>query len=84
MNIIRKKRTLKEAEYIINTSATIRDTAKKYSVSKSTVAKDLTTVLPIIDLNLYQKIIKILKKHNDSKHIKGGIATQLKYKGETT
>ena len=48
-----KARTLTEAEYIVNTKATVRDTAKTFDVSKSTVHKDVSERLKHIDISLY-------------------------------
>ena len=69
-NII--KRVLSESEYIINTNSTVREIAKIYNVSKSTVHKDLHDRLLDIDSSLYQEVLKILKYHSLIKHIRGG------------
>ncbi len=76
-NII--KRVLSESEYIINTNSTVREIAKIYNVSKSTVHKDLHDRLLDIDSNLYQEVLKILKYHSLIKHIRGGQSTKRKY-----
>lgn len=76
-NII--KRVLSESEYIINTNSTIREIAKIYNVSKSTVHKDLHDRLLDIDSSLYQEVLKILKYHSLIKHIRGGQSTKRKY-----
>lgn len=67
-NII--KRVLSESEYIINTNSTVREIAKIYNVSKSTVHKDLHDRLLDIDSSLYQEVLKILKYHSLIKHIR--------------
>ncbi len=72
-------RTLKEAKYIIRTGATIRETAEKMKVSKSTVYKDVTERLWGIDEELAIKVRKILNWHVEVRHIRGGEATRLKY-----
>lgn len=74
-----KKRVISEAKYMINTNKTIREIAQKYKVSKSTVHIDLKDRLKYIDNNLYISIINILKKHIETRHIKGGEATKKKY-----
>ncbi len=74
-----KKRVISEANYMINTNKTIREIAQKYKVSKSTVHIDLKDRLKYIDNNLYISIINILKKHIETRHIKGGEATKKKY-----
>ena len=76
-NII--KRVLSESEYIINTNSTVREIAKIYNVSKSTVHKDLHDRLLDIDSSLYQEVLKILKYHSFIKHIRGGQSTKRKY-----
>lgn len=74
-----KKRVLEESVYIINTEDTIREVAKKFKVSKSTVHKDLTDRLFVIDKELYIKVSNILKYHLDIRHIRGGESTKRKY-----
>ena len=74
-----KKRVLEESIYILNTENTIREIAKKFKVSKSTVHKDLTDRLLIIDIELYKKVSNILKYHLDIRHIRGGESTKRKY-----
>ena len=60
MNSIISKRVLLEAKYMLDTNQTLRETAKVFSVSKSTVHKDLKDRLILVDKDLYSKIIKIL------------------------
>ena len=74
-----KERVLAEANYMINTEKTIRNIAKMFNVSKSTVHKDLKDRLKIINLNQYKEVQKIIKKHTDTRHIKGGESTKKKY-----
>lgn len=74
-----KARVIKEANYIINTSQTVREISKYFNVSKSTVHDDLSKRLKNIDLGLYEKVNKILNYHSKVKHIRGGASTKLKY-----
>ena len=74
-----KKRVLEESIYIINTEDTIREVAKNFNVSKSTVHKDLTDRLKEIDMEIYIKVSNILKYHLDIRHIRGGESTKRKY-----
>lgn len=76
-NII--NRVLKETDYIINTNETIRDIAKVFNVSKSTVHKDLKERLFEIDESLYSEVSNILKYHLDVRHIRGGNVTKTKF-----
>jgi len=77
-------RVLKESEYIINTGNTIREIAKKFNVSKSTVHKDLSNRLLEIDNNLYKNVAKILKYHINVRHIRGGASTKRKFLEKNT
>lgn len=73
------ERVIKEAEYIVETGATVRSTAKVFHFSKSTVHKDVTDRLKSIDKDLYNKVKKVLKINLAERHIRGGQATKLKY-----
>lgn len=75
-----KLRTLKEADYIIDTKKTIREVAKEFNISKSTVHKDINERLENYDKNRYKEIKEIMQNHIDIRHIRGGIATHNKYK----
>ena len=72
-------RVYKEYECIINTKATIREIAKLFNVSKSTVHKDFSNRLIELDYEKYIDVSKILKHHIDISHIRGGEATRKKY-----
>ena len=67
------------ALYIIETGATVRDTAKKFDISKSTVHKDITERLQKINFPLYLKVKEVLEKNKQERHIRGGMATKKKY-----
>ncbi len=73
-------RVVEETVYILKTKETIRNTAKKFRVSKSTVHKDLHDRLKDVNYKLYIKIKKIMDEHTDVRHIRGGESTKLKYK----
>lgn len=70
------------AEYIIETGATVRATAKVFKISKSTVHKDVTEKLKNISPSLYEEVRQVLEKNKEERHIRGGEATRRKYKGE--
>ncbi len=72
-------RTISEAKYMIDTGKTIREVAKAFMVSKSTVHKDLKDRLKYIDKDLYGAVLKILKEHTEIRHIRGGESTKKKY-----
>ena len=67
------------AQYIIENKATVRATAKEYGISKSTVHKDVTERLYNIDRKKYEAIVPILAQNKAERHIRGGMATKLKY-----
>ena len=75
-----KKRIIEEARYIIETGATVRQTAVKFHFSKSTVHKDVTDRLYYIDKRLHKRVKKSLEKNLAERHIRGGEATRQKYK----
>ena len=78
MNAI-NDRVLKETQVILKNGYTIREIAKIFNVSKSTVHKDLHERLLKIDKNKYKEVKKILKYHMDIRHIRGGQSTKEKY-----
>ena len=73
------KRVLEESKYIIKTNRTVREIAKVFNVSKSTVHKDLHERLNDIDYDSFLEVEKILKYHTDVRHIRGGESTKRKY-----
>ncbi len=66
-------------EYIVNTGSTVRDAAKKFGISKSTVHKDVTFNLQFRNFALFEDVRSILDKHKEERHLRGGEATRLKY-----
>ena len=72
-------RIIEEAYYVAQTGATVRETAKIFHFSKSTVHKDVTERLKLIDKDLYQKVKKVLAVNLAERHIRGGQATKKKY-----
>ena len=69
-------------EYIIENDATVRAAAKQFCISKSTVHKDVTERLKIDNPALWRQVKVVLQKNKDERHIRGGLATRRKYKGE--
>lgn len=68
-------------EYIIDTGATVRATAKVFKISKSTVHKDVTKRLKAEEPELYLRVKEVLDKNKSERHIRGGMATKEKYLG---
>ena len=75
-----EERVLEVADYIINSKATIRKTAKVFGVSKSTIHKDMTERLPRINPQIAVEAKNILDYNKAERHIRGGKATKMKYK----
>ena len=74
-----EERVLALAEYILMTNATVRSTAKKFKVSKSTVHKDVTERLQEISPSLAAEVKTVLDINKAERHIRGGLATKEKY-----
>ena len=77
-----EERAVKLAQYIIENRATVRTAAAKFSISKSTVHKDLSERLPAFNRALYLQAKAVLEENKAQRHIRGGIATRKKYKGK--
>ncbi len=75
------KRVLMLGEYIATSGATVRGAAKKFGISKSTVHKDVTERLMRLDPSLAHDARHVLDVNKAERHIRGGKATRLKYKG---
>lgn len=75
-----ERRACDLALYIIENQTTIRDAAKHFGVSKSTVHKDLTERLARCNHGLYLQVKQIMEVNKAERHIRGGIATRNKYK----
>ena len=71
------------AEYVIETGGTVRAAAQRFGISKSTVHKDLTERLEEWDRVLYLQVKAVLEKNKAERHLRGGEATRIKYKGNT-
>lgn len=74
-----EERAIEIANYIIEEKATVRQTAKKFGVSKSTVHKDCTERLLQINPALARSARKVLDVNKLERHIRGGLATREKY-----
>ena len=73
------QRVLEISHYMLETEATVRQAARSFGVSKSTVHKDITERLPQINSHLARQIKKILDKNKAERHLRGGEATRRKY-----
>lgn len=74
-----EERAMNIATYIIENNATVRQTAKRFGVSKSTVHKDVTDRLMQVNPSLAREARKVLDVNKSERHIRGGMATKEKY-----
>ena len=70
------------AQYIIENRTTVRNAAKKFGISKSTVHKDISERLPQFNRTLYLQVKEVLEVNKAQRHSRGGIATRKKYRGQ--
>ena len=82
MDDIIEKRACDLAVYMIETGATVRAAARHFGISKSTVHKDLCNRLRRSNYSLYLQVREILDLNKQERHIRGGMATRRKYKGD--
>ena len=80
MNGITDERAVILGEYILESGATVRAAAQKFRISKSTVHKDITTRLRVVDPSLYRRVRRVLDVNKAQRHIRGGMATREKYR----
>ena len=73
------QRACELAVYIIETGATVRSTAQKFGISKSTVHKDIQNRLPRYNRILYEQVRVVLDTNKKERHIRGGMATKRKF-----
>ena len=78
-----EERVIRCAEYIVATGCTVRACSAHFSISKSTVHKDVSERLRLIDGELFERVREVLALNLSERHIRGGIATRDKYKRKT-
>ena len=69
--------------YIVEHGATVREAARYFGVSKSTVHKDVTQILKGVNIELYNEVKEILEINKKERHLRGGEATRKKYENRT-
>ena len=74
-----EERSVELAHYIIDSKDTVRGAAKKFGISKSTVHKDVSERLKKINPSLAKQVRVILDENKAERHIRGGMATKMKY-----
>ena len=77
-----ESRCIELGEYIVENKTTVRQTAKVFGISKSTVHKDISERLPQFNRRLYLQVKEVLEVNKAQRHIRGGIATRKKYRGQ--
>lgn len=78
-----EERAIVVAKYILEKNTTVRQTAKTFGVSKSTIHKDVTERLEEINPILAKEVKTVLEKNKSERHIRGGMATKMKYEKDT-
>lgn len=76
-----EERACDVARYIVENESTVRAAAKEFGISKSTVHKDVTQRLEKVNPVLFDQVRALLDKNKAERHIRGGLATRRKYKG---
>ena len=79
-----EERALNIANYIIDNNATVRQTAKEFGISKSTVHKDVTENLRHVNRALSEDVAKVLEQNKSERHLRGGEATRRRHLSQTT
>ena len=74
-----EQRVLEIAAYLAQSGATVREAARKFHVSKSTVHKDMMERLPLLHSELSRKVRRVLDQNKAERHLRGGQATCIKY-----
>ena len=77
-----EERAQQVAVYLLEHRTTVRAAAQQFGISKSTVHKDLSERLPLYNRSLYLQVKAVLEENKAQRHIRGGIATRKKYRGD--
>jgi len=75
-------RAVEIGQYIVENNTTVRETAKKFGISKSTVHKDVSDRLVLVNGALAKDVRRVLDHNKEERHIRGGLATKDKYRKE--
>ena len=74
-----EERAVALALYIVENNVTVRQAAKAFDISKSTVHKDVSERLKLVSPSLYEQCRAVLEVNKSERHIRGGLATKNKY-----
>lgn len=77
-----EERTMEIANYIVERNATVRQTAKQFGISKSTVHKDVSQRIVQLSPTLAEQVRQVLDRNKSERHIRGGLATREKYRSQ--
>ena len=77
-----EERAIELAHFVVENKSTVREAAKKFYISKSTVHKDIVERLQVFDRELYLQVKQVLDENKAERHLRGGMATRKKYLGE--
>lgn len=80
MTVSMEERACELGNYIVEHKATVRAAAKRFGLSKSSVHKDVTARLYVIDRQLFEQVRLVLEENKKERHIRGGEATREKYR----
>lgn len=78
-NLTIYERAVSIGNYVVENNATVREAARAFDVSKSTVHKDITERLLVESPILQKEVREVLDKNKEERHIRGGEATKRKY-----
>ena len=79
-----KERCVILGTYIVENRATVRQTAARYGISKSTVHKDVTETLRHVNHALFEEVAKVLEQNKNERHLRGGEATRQRHLSHST
>ncbi len=79
-----KERCVILGTYIVENRATVRQTAARYGISKSTVHKDVTETLRHVNRALFEEVAKVLEQNKNERHLRGGEATRQRHLSHST
>ena len=79
-----EERAIALGQYIVEHGSTVRQAAARFHISKSTVHKDVADRLKTLNPSLYAAVALVLGKNKAERHIRGGLATQAKYRSKPT
>lgn len=77
--MVKRQQIVNEANYIVETGATVRKAAEVFGISKTTIHVHMTQVLPDMNIVLYESVRVVMEKNKAERHLRGGTATKMKF-----